>query len=187
MPWFKSHVDPWLEIGANALLLDHVPKQREDRPRGPIGSQHKLARVTGAALDVSGIPWTKRTGGKIFLKNHKDRGGDLPAPVGKCVAVIVGNYQGEGDARAFGYTIEPPEQQEDADDMNIAILSAVADAGPDGVTGLKAMRGLVTGKGTTIDTAIRNLVDGGMLAKTRVGKSDNYIVTSTGLMLLAED
>ena len=46
------------------------------------------------------------------------------------------------------------------------------------------MRGLVKGKGTTIDATIRNLVEAGMLAKARVGKSDNYTVTEQGLALL---
>lgn len=66
--------------------------------------------------------------------------------------------------------------------MNTAILIAVA--ARDGVTGQKAMRGLVKGKCTTIDATIRNLVEAGMLAKARVGKSDNYTVTALGRGLL---
>ena len=61
-PWYKSHVQPWRDANAGVLIVDHVPKQREDRPRGAIGSQAKLARIDGAALAISGAPWTKRTG-----------------------------------------------------------------------------------------------------------------------------
>ena len=49
----------------------------------------------------------------------------------------------------------------------IAILGAV--------TGQKAMRGLVVGCATAIDATIRNLVEVGMLKKTRVGRSDNSL------------
>lgn len=66
--------------------------------------------------------------------------------------------------------------------MNTAILIAVA--ARDGVTGQKAMRGLVKGKGTIIDATIRNFVEAGMLAKASVCKSDNYIVTEQGHALL---
>lgn len=70
--------------------------------------------------------------------------------------------------------------------MNIAILAAVAEKGEDGVTGQKAMRGLVRGKGVSIDATNRNLVESGMLAKVRLGKSDNYTATAQGRALLSE-
>ena len=186
-PWFKTHVDPWREVGAGVLLIDHVPKRAEDRPRGQIGSQRKLAAIDGAALAVSGVPWTKRTGGRIFLHNHKDRGGDIPAPVGKCVAVIVGTYHTEGGEQTFAYTIEPPEPVDDTADLNFTILAAIAEEGPDGVQGLKAMRGLVKAKGTTVDATVRELVTVGMLEKTRAGRSDKYTITEAGKALLSDN
>ena len=57
-PWLAKTVLPFRDAGASVLVLDHVPKRKEGRPLGPIGSQHKLARVDGAALYVSGVPWT---------------------------------------------------------------------------------------------------------------------------------
>ena len=187
VPWYKSHVDPWREVGAGVVIIDHVPKRTEERPRGPIGSQHKLARMDGAAAAVSGVPWTKKRGGRIYLHNHKDRGGDLPAPVPKCVAVIVGSYKTVDGEPTFAYAIEPPEPQDDAEDLDMAILAAVADAGPDGVTGQKAMRGLVAGRATAIDATIRNLVEVGMLEKTRVGRSDKFTVKPPARTLLVAD
>ena len=61
------------------LLIDHVPKQRIDRPMGPIGSQYKRQAVQGASLFASGQPWTKQADGRIVLRLHKDRMVTFPA------------------------------------------------------------------------------------------------------------
>ena len=63
-PWYAQHVDPWLARDVGVLALDHVPKRREDRPRGAIGTQFKLAQTRGAALLLTGTPWTKTQGGQ---------------------------------------------------------------------------------------------------------------------------
>ena len=84
-PWLAQIVQPFLDAGCTVLVLDHVPKRKEGRPLGPIGSQHKLAKIDGAALFVSGVPWTQKTDGHLVLTNHKDRHGQLPAPIGKAV------------------------------------------------------------------------------------------------------
>ena len=61
--WMADHVNPWWSMGHTVLLLDHVPKRRQDRPRGGIGSQAKLARIDGAALYVHGKPWNGKRAG----------------------------------------------------------------------------------------------------------------------------
>ena len=117
-PWLAKMVDPWKNVGAGVVVLDHLPKQSDGRPPGPIGSQRKRGAVNGASLIISGMPWTKRKGGKIILKNDKDRGGDLPAATGQTVAVVVGTWQGEGDTRSFAYAIEPPQARDDQGEIN---------------------------------------------------------------------
>ena len=119
-PWFQSHIDPWLKAGASVLLLDHVPKRRQDRPRGGIGSQHKLARVDGAALYVAGRPWNKATDGKVQLRVDKDRPGDLPARMGQWVAVINAQHR-DG---VLEYSIQSPEA-ENGDSTDVADPPAV--------------------------------------------------------------
>ena len=66
-PWLAKIVLPFLEAGCTVLVLDHVAKRKEGRALGPIGSQHKLARVDGAALYVSGVPWTQKTDGHLGM------------------------------------------------------------------------------------------------------------------------
>ena len=184
VPWYQSHVDPWLDAGAGVLLVDHIPKRQEDRPRGPIGSNHKLAKVTGVSLKVSGVPWTKKIGGKILLHTEKDRGGDMPAPVTKCVAAILGGYQDDGDSRTFGYTIEPPDSSDNAEDMPTAILQAVGEAGPEGVKGVRNLIKMVKGRNDDKHASIAVLVDGGLLDKERKGKADIFTITTAGTMAI---
>ena len=79
--WFKKMIDPFQhrnKRSVGVLVLDHVPKRRQDCPRGAIGSQYKLARVDGAAFGLSGRPWTKTQDGVMTLRLEKDRPGDVP-------------------------------------------------------------------------------------------------------------
>ena len=46
-PWLARFVKPFNDAGCTVLVLDHVAKHKEGRPLGPIGSQHKLAKVDG--------------------------------------------------------------------------------------------------------------------------------------------
>ena len=101
--------------------------------------------------------------------------------------MIVGNYQSADGQQTFGYTIEPPEPQDDTEDMNIAILAAVAEAGPEGIRGVRNLVKAVNGNNDAKHTAIKNLVDAGMLDKSRNGKADCFTLTNLGLILLSAD
>ena len=181
-PWLAKIVLPFLEAGCTVLVLDHVPKRKEGRPMGPIGSQHKLARIDGAALFVTGIPWTQKTDGHLVLTNHKDRHGQLPAPIGKAVARLIGTHE----ADSLHLSIVAPETEDNIEEAYIPTLRALADAGPDGVHGQKAMRDLVVGRGSQRDKAIGDLVDLGFILKTR-GKKVHYSITALGLEELGGD
>ena len=180
-PWLAKIVQPFLDAGATVLVIDHVPKRKEGRPLGPIGSQHKLARVDGAALFVSGVPWTQKTDGHLVLTNHKDRHGQLPAPIGKAVARLVGVH--EGDYLAL--SIVSPEAEDNIEEAYIPTLRALAGAGPDGVHGQKAMRDLVVGRATHRDKIISDLVARGFVVKTS-GKKVHYSITALGLEELGD-
>ena len=88
--WLQAHVDPWWTVGHTVLLVDHVPKQKKDRPRGGIGSQAKLARIDGAALYAHGVPWNGQEGGHVHLTVHKDR----PRAVTRHIERYRGNRDG---------------------------------------------------------------------------------------------
>ena len=181
-PWLAKIVLPFLEAGCTVLVLDHVPKRKEGRPLGPIGSQHKLARIDGAALYVTGVPWTQKTDGHLTLYNHKDRHGQLPAPIGKAVARLVGTHEHD----TLNLSIVAPETEDNLEEAYIPTSRALAGAGPDGVDGQKAMRDLVVGRGSQRDKAIGDLVELGFILKTR-GKKVHYAITALGLEELGED
>ena len=112
-------------------------------------------------MECSGLCWTKKASGKIIVSSHKDRAGDLDAPIKKPLAVIVGTWSGEGDARGFSYTIEKPEQQEDVAGLSLQIMDAVIDALVKRVGRLShlcrvgAVKGSSSAKDSTIETLIR--------------------------------
>ena len=175
-PWLSKLVLPFLEAGATVLVIDHVPKRKEGRPLGPIGSQHKLARIDGAALLVTGVPWTQKTDGHLVLTNHKDRHGQLPAPNGKAVARVIGTHE----HGTLYLNITSPEKEDNLEEAYIPTLRALMGAGPDGVHGQRAMRDLVVGRGNQKDKTISDLVEFGYILKTR-GKKVHYSITAEGL------
>ena len=168
VPWYQGHVDPFRVDGISALLLDHIPKRAEDRPAGAIGSQHKLARLDGVALLVSGKPWTPRQSGNIALTVQKDRHGVLPVGIGKKAAAISGAFT-DGVLR---FSIDPPVAIETvkADVITQRILD-VLDANPDGVQGFKALRGLVQCKQSALDESLRQLELDGLIERHKIGQS----------------
>ena len=174
-PWYEKHVNPWINAGTGVLLLDHVPKRREDRPRGGIGSQYKLGRVDGAALFVQGRPWTKTTDGQIAVTLHKDRPGDLPGTVGKTVAVFNGVHQNG----FLDYSIKPPGKDDEAD-VSDDLLYEIAKMGTDGVTGSRGVRDLVKAQGKAVDGALNDLISNGLVARRKVGRAWLYYATPDG-------
>ena len=177
-PWFDRYVQPWITIGATILLLDHVPKKREDRPLGPIGSTHKRSKVDGAAIFVTGTPWNKQDGGKLLLVNHKDRAGDLMVSPNKPIATISVSHVGG----LLAYTITAPEKDEtDSQEVADNLLYEIAKLGSDGVTGSRAVRALVKHKGKTADIAIEDLLKAGLVDRYKVGQAWLYYATPEGL------
>ena len=179
-PWIGKMLKPWRDVDAGVCVVDHQPKRKEDRPLGPIGSQRKLAAVDGCALETSGLCWTKKASGKIIISSHKDRAGDLDSAVGKPLAVVVGTWKGEGDARAFSYTIEKPEQQEDVESLSMQILDAVGDAGDDGISSLNKLRQQVKGKNSDKDATIDRLKNMGYILQRKQGQANIYTVSDKG-------
>ena len=180
-PWFETHVSPFLARDIGVLNLDHVPKRREDRPKGAIGSQHKRARLSGAGLLLAGAPWTKTQGGKVKLVNHKDRLGDLPAPDGKTVAIISVTH---GENGRLNYSIDAPSAEENTEDVTGLLLEAIAAEGPEGVRTMKNIRGLLNVGHKKLDPALDDCLNNGWVKTDYDGKANVYTVTPEGEKML---
>ena len=179
MPWLGEIVDPWKEGELTIAVIDHTPKQKEDRPRGQIGSGRKLAAVDGAALFVTGVPWTKTSDGVIKMINHGDRGGDLPVPLHKVVATITGKHK-DG---VLTYSIDPPnaDGSEDSRDLTDQLLEQIALRGDEGVRTGENVRNLIKGgKAIEKDYALKDLLAMGLVSKTEDGRAFVYTVTEAG-------
>ena len=181
--WFKQMVTPFSQRAMGVLILDHVPKRRQERPRGAIGSQHKLARIDGAAVGISGKPWTKTQDGVMVLRLEKDRQGDVPGNVGAKIATLKGIYEGE----LLTITIDPPNADDDEGDIPMKILTAIADAGPDGVRGTNTLKDMVKGKGQYKAQAIVELVQDGLIAISKDGKTNVHKLTDAGRIILEDE
>ncbi len=86
---WAQHFLPPVSEKLGCTVLDHVPKQRKDRPPGPVGSHQKLARVKGSGLFVCGRIWTPKDPGEIKVIIHKDRPGGLRTEAAGDLAAVV--------------------------------------------------------------------------------------------------
>ena len=175
-PWITAHIKPWLNAGHTTLLLDHVPKQRKDRPAGAVGSYEKLSDIRGAALYAHGTAWNGQDGGAVHLTIHKDAGGQLPAPKFSTVATIAAEWDGP----TLAYTVGLPNAKEDGEDLQTELMDALEQAGSDGVRGSRAIRDLLKGKrAKDIDAARDELVAAGLVEKRPDGgNAQRYILVN---------
>ena len=191
VPWYQRYVDPWRSAGAAVVVVDHVPKRRERRPRGAIGSQHKLARVDGAAIEVRGTPWTKGEGGTLELILDKDRPGDIPAAVRQRLAVVRGDYETISGIPTFRVTIDPPDPQATPTERHPVgandrqILTALAAAGPDGIYTAQKVREAANIRNAILYPTLKRLEHDGRIEKRakrngQKGQGFNYLITAKG-------
>ena len=183
-PWMVKFVDLWRKADVAVLLLDHVPKRPKDRPPGPIGSQHKRARVDGAALRCFGKPWTKAEGGYITLINEKDRVGDLPAGMLRAVATLAGTWDASG---GFSWELTAPEaeaeseaESEAAADME-TVYQAIKAAGPEGIHGISLLQEAAGIRRYKVIDAARKLVEAHRITKGKEGRGFTYRADETGM------
>ena len=167
-PWITSHVKPWINEGHTELTLDHVPKQRKDRPAGAVGSYEKLSFIRGAALYVHGIAWDGKHGGAVHLTVHKDAHGQLPAPKFSVVSTISAEWGGP----TLAYTIGLPNAKVEGEDLQDELMEAFEQKGSEGARGSTGVRGLLKGKrGRDIDKARDELLQAGMLQRDKDGRA----------------
>jgi AAA domain len=107
---------PLAKMGAAVVLIDHVTKDRNGRGRGPIGAQHKLAGIDGAAYAVEMIrPFGRGMSGLSRLKVEKDRPGYIrPRSLFAKVAADV-FLESSADDGSVRVRLEPAEGSEDGD------------------------------------------------------------------------
>lgn len=187
MDWYFKVVYPFEQRGIGVLLVDHVPKNPENAARGAIGSQRKLANITGSALLLQGRAWTKQEGGSITAYNHKDRNGDLPAGTPEPVALIRADHDHN---QAFKYSITAPVDRaaRSAQDLEDDVLEFIA-GDPEGVTGgVRRIREDLGSNNKAIQGALTSLTNQGLIevvADEQDKRRKYHRATAAGLELLS--
>ena len=179
--WLHKIVFPWHNRNhtENAcLVVDHIPKSKENRPDGPIGSQRKWAALDGISLLAKGVCWTKTKSGRVSLINDKDRTGNFAFK--EAVATIRGDWEGEGDARSFMYKICDPNREDATENVGQAVMHVVSEAGAEGVSGKNTLFKAIGGKRNSVMEAVDGLVQSGLLDVKKQGQKQTFFLTAEG-------
>ena len=157
--------EPLARIGAAVVFIDHVTKSSENRGKGPIGSQHKRARISGASYEVVSVQQIApgRTG-KLRIKIDKDRLGAVRATH----PAIAGTFHLDStNPDRSSAQLQPPSASQDPwrpTNAMQTVSQALADAGPNGLS----RRGIEELGGYSKDTLVKAaeaLVDEGYAAR----------------------
>jgi hypothetical protein len=169
---FNTRLPRWFaKLGPAVILIDHVPKDPDNRNNGQTGSQHKRAAIDGASYLVESINPLARSDpdGRSRIRVSKDRLGYIRE---HAASAKEGQLQWYGDFTldatdpdAVRAVIWPPisTPTDDDDDRPLEMMTKIADvltkaARPLSKNDILAM---VVGKTTTIRRAIVYLVNEG--------------------------
>lgn len=116
---------PFKRAGAAVAVIDHVPKNAENR-EWPINSGHKMACTTVAYSLVSRAQFRPDQDGASMIVVRKDRHGNAPAPKGKTAGWFV-LRNGEFGLTADLNMSELSREARSADDTDTVIVMVVGD------------------------------------------------------------
>jgi len=155
---------PLADLGPAVLLVDHVTKSKDDRGRYPLGAQHKLAAIDGAAYSIDVVaPFGRGRTGTVRLAVTKDRLGHVrgACPDGKTVAAIT--LASDPDSGTVTVTAEPwqPGSQWQPTQLMERISGVLQVAGE---LSWAEIRARVKGKTDYKQQALAELVNGGYVA-----------------------
>ena len=106
--FYSLLAEPIAATGTAVTLVDHIPKSMDGRSKGPIGSQHKRARVSGASYEIEVVKrLAPGRAGTLRIKIDKDRLGAIrqsdPTKAGMF-------HMDATDPTRIGIELRPPEQ-----------------------------------------------------------------------------
>ena len=183
--WFYMKVPRRIAeaTGAAVVMIDHVVKSEDGRGRGPIGAQHKMAAMNGAAYSVDVVsPLGDGLRGELILRVAKDRPGQVRGHCGKFRAsdktqeaarFILDATTGDGRVFAHLETYKSEQELQDAkedDDRRLMEeISRFIEQTP-GVNSTVIKNAVPGGKGgdgkTRVTALLHTLAEGGWVAVT---------------------
>ena len=162
------------KLGAAAVLLDHVVKDKEGRGRWAIGSERKLSGLDGAAYSVDLLrPFGRERTGQAKLTLAKDRCGHVRQHEGAGRAIAILELEAWPDGK-ISARLEAPEPSSDRDRpfRPTVIMERVSKTleGAPAPLSARAVRGQTTGKVETVAIALELLVAEGYVAAEAAGR-----------------
>ena len=118
--------------GACVVVVDHVPKNKDNRGKGGIGAQAKRAMMTGCALlaDVA-EPFGRGMTGRLRLYVDKDRPGHVRAISAEAKFAGTAVLESDADTGGVVVTIRPPDnaptREEKQQGRNSLLMEAISD------------------------------------------------------------
>jgi hypothetical protein len=167
--------------GAAAVVIDHLPKNRENHGRFAIGGQHKLAGITGAAYRFDAVRPLSRAidtevTGIVTITVTKDRVGHVRAHAdenGRIATMEVTAWPDGG----LTVVVAPPNTA--AVDLRLCRRIAEHLAIYDGAA-KSAIEKSVSGKTDAIRDTLTHMVQNGWLTVEQVGSAHRHHLTDDG-------
>lgn len=159
---------PLADAGPAVLPIDHVVKDPEQRGRWPIGSQHKLASVGGAAYGIHSVQVARRgtDDGLSRVVVVKDRQGEVRAHA-SAGGIVADFHFGSSDAGRVSWRLVAPEAVKEVHDFRPTHLMERVSRWLEGQVAERSQNEIVasvTGKERAILAAVRCLVAEGFVA-----------------------
>lgn len=162
--FYSTLGEPLARAGAAVVFIDHIPKSNENAGKGPIGSQHKRARVSGASYKVDPLqPIAPGRVGRLLLKIDKDRLGALRSIHPTVAGTFVLDSTGPVSSAVLYAPDDPDTQQARHVEDVMEEVSRALEGAESGQLTKRALEQAVTlRKGDlTLDEAVRRLVETG--------------------------
>lgn len=171
--WQQRLARPLADAGAAVCCIDHVTKARDGRGRFPIGAQHKLAGVTGAAYVVTPQQALRRGGtGTLEVRVAKDRPGAVRAASGpydntdrtqQTALLTLDSSEDAVTPRVLRWIEQKPKgevakERKEGQEFTLMWNICAAIQSQPGIT-TKALYRVVNGKDTAIGAAVKMLID----------------------------
>lgn len=157
-------------VGAAVVAVDHVVKNREERGRWAIGSQHKMAALSGAAYTVEAVqPFGRNKAGVAKITVTKDRPGWIRQ---HAAGTVIAEFHVVSSDEKVTAELRTPASVGDGGFRPTVVMqriSAVLEHGP--ALSKNALYASVRGKKEAFGLAVELLIAEGFVGTRRTGQT----------------
>lgn len=157
-------------VGSAVISVDHVVKSHEERGRWAIGSQHKMAALSGAAYTVEAVqPFGRNKAGLARVTVTKDRPGWIRQ---HAAGAVIAEFHVVSDGEKVTAELRPPSGIGEGGfrpTVAMARISGVLEHGP--ALSKNSLYAAVRGKKEAFGLAVELLIAEGFVGTRRTGQT----------------